>query len=50
MKEENVITKMMIKIGKTAANTSMNTNCPWIHYQPKEPKAMIEARKSRNEI
>ncbi len=41
------ISKVIIQVGKAMAKVSTNTACPWINYQPKEPKAVTTMRKSK---
>lgn len=47
MKNEKLIAKMLIKLGKASAQVKTNTNCPWFHYQPLEPKSLIKKRKAK---
>lgn len=40
----NKVSAVIIKVGKAMAKVSTNTACPWINYQPREPKALEKVR------
>lgn len=41
---KKLVVKTVAEVGKTMAKITVNTNCPWIHYQPKEPDAVKQLR------
>lgn len=44
-KIQNKVSVVIVKIGKAMAKVSTNTACPWINYQPKEPKTIEKVRR-----
>lgn len=47
MKYTETIKKVILKTGIVMANVAVNTSCPWINYQPCEPKTIIEMRQKK---
>ncbi len=47
---KKLIVKTVAEAGKTIAKATVNVNCPWIHYQPKEPDAVKRLRKDSRDI
>ncbi len=42
----NFLDKIVISVAKSAAKLDVKTVCPWITFQEKQPKEIIELRKS----
>lgn len=45
---KKAITKTLLFIGNIGIKTDVNTNCPFIHFQPRTPVRINEIRKSRS--
>lgn len=41
------IAKCISSIGCSFAKAETNTNCLWLHYQPKEPNEIVKLRERR---
>lgn len=46
---KKVIAQAIAKIGVANATRHTRINCPWIHYQPKEPEQLMRSREKNQE-